>query len=92
MSVLLLPRIATKIVGVLSDKFLERLMYFNMYLKDLDVRITLRLSQEQMDFLIEMSELYNVSPSAFLRMMIDKYMIMGEDSHEDEQTILDNKL
>lgn len=63
-----------------------------MYLKDLDIKINLRLSREQMDFLIEMSELYNVSVSAFLRMMIDKYMVMGEDSHEDEQTIFDSKL
>lgn len=67
-------------------------MYFNMYLKDLEIKINLRLSREQMDFLIEMSGLYNVSVSAFLRMMIDKYMIMGEDSHEDEQAIFDDKL
>lgn len=67
-------------------------MYFNMYLKDLDIRLTLRLSRKQMDFFVEMSEVYNVSPSAFLRMMIDKYMIMGEDSHEDEQAIFDDKL
>lgn len=63
-----------------------------MYLKDLDVKINLRLSSEQMDFLIKMSELYGVSVSAFLRMMIDKYMVMGDDSHEDEQTFLDSQL
>lgn len=67
-------------------------MYFNMYLKDLEIKINLRLSREQMDFLIKMSDMYGVSVSAFLRMMIDKYMVMGEDSHEDEQTILDDKL
>lgn len=65
---------------------------FFMYLKDLDVKINLRLSNEQMDFLIKMSELYGVSVSAFLRMMIDKYIVMGVDSHEDEQTILDGQL
>lgn len=63
-----------------------------MYLKDLDIKINLRLSSEQMDFLIKMSELYGVSVSAFLRMMIDKYMVMGDDSHEDEQTFLDSQL
>lgn len=63
-----------------------------MYLKDLDIKINLRLSSEQMNFLIKMSELYGVSVSAFLRMMIDKYRLMGDDSHEDEQTFLDCQL
>lgn len=63
-----------------------------MYLNDLDVRFNLRLSRKQMDFLIEISNSYGLSPSAFVRMLIDNYMVMGVDSHEDEQTILDGQL
>lgn len=63
-----------------------------MYLNDLDVRFNLRLSRKQMDFLIEMSGSYGLSPSAFVRMLIDNYMVMGVDSHEDEQAFLDGQL
>lgn len=63
-----------------------------MYLNNLSVRLTLRLSSEQMDFIVERANEFNVTPSVFLRMMIDSYMIKWGDSHEDEQAILDREL
>ncbi len=70
-----------------------------MYLNDLSVRFNLRLTQEQFNFLAELSGVYNVSPSALVRMFIDQYRITynsqkesGVDSHEDEQTFLNHKL
>lgn len=70
-----------------------------MYLNDLSVRFNLRLTQEQFDFLVELSGMYNVSPSALVRMFIDQYRVTyysqkegGVDSHEDEQTFFDDKL
>lgn len=70
-----------------------------MYLNDLSVRFNLRLTQEQFDFLVELSGVYNVSPSALVRMFIDQYRVAYNsqkerevDSHEDEQTFFDDKL
>ncbi len=70
-----------------------------MYLGNLDKCMRVRLTSEQFDFLIELSGLYNVSPSALVRMFIDQYRITynlqnesGVDSHEDEQTFLNHKL
>lgn len=42
-----------------------------MYTKDKNHRITLRLNDEQMDFVRRSSELLDCSPSDFLRMVIN---------------------
>lgn len=64
-----------------------------LYLNNLDIRLTLRLSREQMDFLTKMADCFGVTPSAFLRMIIDTYRVLDKgDSHEDEQTFLNDKL
>lgn len=69
-----------------------------MYLGNLDKCMRIRLTSEQFDFLTELSGEYNVSPSALVRMFIDGYKVTYNsqkekgDSHEDEQTIFDNKL
>lgn len=66
-----------------------------MYLNDLTVRFNLRLNPAQMKFLVDMSGIYGVSPSAYLRTVIDSMMIQangGNDSHEDEQAIFDSEL
>ena len=63
-----------------------------MYLNNLDERIILRLTLSQKQFCIDKAQEFNVTPSAFIRMMIDSYMIKWGDSHEDEQTILDREL
>lgn len=69
-----------------------------MYLGNLDKCMRIRLTSDQFDFLIELSGIYNVSPSALVRMFIDQYRVTYNsqrekgDSHEDEQTIFDNKL
>lgn len=41
-----------------------------MYTKDLEKRLTLRLTQEQFDHLAELSEAFSMKPSDVLRMMI----------------------
>lgn len=64
-----------------------------MYLNNLSEVIKLRLTPEQKDFCIRMADCYGVTPSAFLRMIIDTYRVLDKgDSHEDEQTFLNNKL
>lgn len=42
-----------------------------MYTKDKATRITLRLSEEQFNFIHSNAELIGVSPSEFLRMMVN---------------------
>ena len=42
-----------------------------MYLKDKKVRITLRLNQQQFDFVKQNADELGVSPSDFLRMVIN---------------------
>lgn len=42
-----------------------------MYLKDKNVRITLRLNQQQFDFVKQNADELGVSPSDFLRMVIN---------------------
>lgn len=46
----------------------------SMYLKDKTHRITLRLNDEQFEFVTESAKLYACSPSAFLRMVISVTM------------------
>ena len=45
-----------------------------MYTKDKNQRITLRLNPDQFNFVQEQSELFGVSPSDFLRMIVNTTM------------------
>lgn len=62
-----------------------------MYTKDKNQRITLRLSSEQFEFVRTQSEILGVSPSDFLRMMVNASMSVtskikhkGDDCRENE--------
>lgn len=48
--------------------------YMSIYTKDKNHRITLRLNDEQFSFVAESAQLYSVSPSEFLRMVISVTM------------------
>ena len=48
-----------------------------MYTKDKSNRITLRLNEEQFSFVKENSDILGVSPSDFLRMVINSSMAMS---------------
>lgn len=64
-----------------------------LYLNNLSEVIKLRLTPEQKEFCIVMSDRYGITPSAFLRMLIDTYRVLDKgDSHEDEQTFFDSQL
>lgn len=45
-----------------------------MYTKDKSVRLTLRLNQAQFDFVKENADILDVSPSEFLRMVVNATM------------------
>lgn len=49
-----------------------------MYQKDKVVRLTLRLNEEQFTFVQESSEIMGVSPSEFLRMVVNAAMSMSK--------------
>lgn len=53
-----------------------------MYLKDKNTRITLRLNDEQFDFVKRSADILDVSPSEFLRMVINQTMVMSKDRKE----------
>jgi predicted DNA binding CopG/RHH family protein len=59
-----------------------------MYTKDKSNRITLRLNEEQFGFVKGSAERYGVSPSDFLRMVINSTMFAAEEGkrRENEQT------
>jgi predicted DNA binding CopG/RHH family protein len=63
-------------------------------MKNLDIRMTLRLSNEQMDFISKMGKSYGLSPSEYLRMLINCNMsnFVGGSCNEDKQTIFNDKL
>lgn len=46
-----------------------------MYTKDKAQRITLRLSEEQFDFVRVQAEILDVSPSEFLRMVVNAALV-----------------
>lgn len=48
-----------------------------MYTKDKNQRITLRLNPDQFNFVQEQSELFGVSPSDFLRMIVNTTMAVA---------------
>jgi uncharacterized protein (DUF1778 family) len=61
-----------------------------MYTKDKNQRITLRLNPEQFDFVQTQAEVLGVSPSDFLRMMVNasmavtKKIVREDDRRENE--------
>ena len=56
-----------------------------MYTKDKSTRITLRLNDEQFNFVKGSAEMYGVSPSEFLRMVINSTMFMAQDREEGQR-------
>lgn len=51
-----------------------------MYTKDKTNRITLRLNDEQFEFVKENADLLGVSPSEFLRMVVNSSMAMTKNA------------
>ena len=49
-----------------------------MYEKDKKTRITLRLSEEQMDFVLNDCETLGISPSEYIRMLISTCISMSK--------------
>lgn len=49
-----------------------------MYTKDKNHRITLRLNDEQFMFVAESAEILDVSPSDFLRMVINSSLVLAK--------------
>lgn len=49
-----------------------------MYEKDKKTRITLRLSEEQMDFVLNDSQMLGISPSEYIRMLISTCISMSK--------------
>lgn len=47
-----------------------------MYMKDKQTRITLRLSEKQFNFVKQSADILEVSPSEFLRLVINQTMNM----------------
>lgn len=71
--------------------------YTQMYTKDKSQRITLRLNEEQFDFVRTIAESLGVSPSEYLRMMVNLSMVGAQkiterngERRENEQTDSDN--
>lgn len=56
-----------------------------MYQKDKDCRITLRLNRQQFDFVKRSADQYDVSPSDFLRMVINSTMFGFQAEGEEER-------
>lgn len=56
-----------------------------MYQKDKDCRITLRLNRQQFDFVKRSADQYDVSPSDFLRMVINSTMFGFQVEEEEER-------
>lgn len=50
-----------------------------MYIKDKTNRITLRLNQNQFDFVKSNSDVLGVSPSEFLRMVVNSAMTLNNE-------------
>lgn len=65
-----------------------------MYTKDKSIRITLRLNENQFDYVKFHSDNLGVSPSEFLRMVINSTMAITKGSEmvrrENEQGHIDN--
>lgn len=61
-----------------------------MYLKDKNNRITLRLNEEQFEFVKSNADLVGVSPSEFLRMILNATMSMTKKQLEKENNGREN--
>ena len=67
-----------------------------MYTKDKSQRITLRLNEQQFDFVKTVADALGVSPSEYLRMMVNLSMVGAQGAgkegmrRENEQTGCDN--
>ena len=53
-----------------------------MYEKDKKTRITLRLSEEQMNFVLNDSQTLGISPSEYIRMLISTCISMSKKMKE----------
>lgn len=53
-----------------------------MYMKDKNHRITLRLTDEQFDFVKQNAEILDVSPSDFLRMVINTTLVASKKAEQ----------
>lgn len=51
-----------------------------MYTKDKNHRITLRLNEEQFEFVSESAKILDVSPSDFLRMVINSSLVLSKSN------------
>lgn len=64
-----------------------------MYLKDLEKRITLRLTEEVFDEIVYRANELCVTPSRLIRMVMDEYLNrQREVRYEDDKTDIDGKL
>ena len=54
-----------------------------MYTKDKSQRITLRLSEPQFDFVKTVADALGVSPSEYLRMMVNLSMVGAQNAGKD---------
>lgn len=61
-----------------------------MYIKDKKYRITLRLNEEQFGFVKDSAERLGVSPSQFLRMVVNSSMTAFKQGLQEVNAIIDN--
>lgn len=63
-----------------------------MYTKDKSTRITLRLNQKQFDYVKQSADIIGVSPSEFLRLVINQTMNLnkGDVRRENENAIFEH--
>lgn len=61
-----------------------------MYIKDKKYRITLRLNEEQFEFVKGSAERLGVSPSQFLRMVVNSSMTAFKQGFEEVNVMIDN--
>jgi len=61
-----------------------------MYIKDKKYRITLRLNEEQFEFVKNSAERLGVSPSQFLRMVVNSSMTAFKQGLQEVNAIIDN--
>lgn len=59
-----------------------------MYLKDKDYQLNVRLNEQQRLFIQRLSSLYGVTPSKFVRMVIER-MICEVGEHENKKADID---
>jgi len=59
-----------------------------MYLKDLGERMTLRLTEEQRAFLVEMANVTGMRPSEYIRMMLNSSMWAWKRAQNRQEDIV----